>query len=43
LNPAKKYVAQYQPPKPASISADDLMWWKSDSSAHNSTSALSKK
>jgi hypothetical protein len=25
LNPAKKYVAQYQPPKPASISADDLM------------------
>lgn len=25
LNPAKKYVAQYQPPKPATISADDLM------------------
>jgi hypothetical protein len=25
LNPAKKYVAQYQPPKTASISADDLM------------------
>jgi hypothetical protein len=25
LNPAKKYVAQYQPPKPASISAEDLI------------------
>lgn len=25
LNPAKRYVAQYQPPKPASISAEDLL------------------
>lgn len=25
LNPAKKYVAQYQPPKQASISAEDLL------------------
>lgn len=25
LNPAKRYVAQYQAPKPASISADDLI------------------
>ena len=25
LNPAKRYVAQYAPPKPASISADDLI------------------
>lgn len=25
LNPAKRYVAQYQPPKPASISAEDLI------------------
>ena len=25
LNPAKKYVAQYQPPKQASISAEDLI------------------
>lgn len=25
LNPAKRYKAQYQPPKPASISAEDLM------------------
>ncbi len=24
-NPAKNFVAKYQPPKPASISADDLM------------------